>query len=99
MEAIEDSTPDTRLDTDEAIEAEADEAIEAEADDAMLDEADETADELLEEDTARQERSKTGLPSDPTIPKLGLGVVGVASCKVYHQVLTFPNRGQPTSSQ
>jgi hypothetical protein len=69
LDAIEDSTLDTRLD--------AEDATELAADDAML-EADETAEELLE-DTALQERSKTGLPSEPTIPKLGLGRVGVAS--------------------
>ena len=33
---------------------------------------------------------------DPTIPKLGLGVVGAASCNVYHQVFTLPNSEQPT---
>ena len=33
---------------------------------------------------------------DATMPKLGLGVVGAASCKVYHQVLTVPNKEHPT---
>ncbi len=36
---------------------------------------------------------------EPTIPKLGLGVVGAASCTVYHQVLTLPNSEHPTWSQ
>lgn len=36
---------------------------------------------------------------EPTIPKLGLGVVGAASCSVYHQVLTLPNNEHPTWSQ
>jgi hypothetical protein len=35
----------------------------------------------------------------PTIPKLGSGVVGSASWRVYHQVLVLPNRAHPTSSQ
>ena len=33
---------------------------------------------------------------EPTIPKLGLGVPGAASCSVYHQVLTLPNKEHPT---
>ncbi len=33
---------------------------------------------------------------EPTIPKLGLGVVGAASCSVYHQVLTLPKSEHPT---
>lgn len=35
----------------------------------------------------------------PTIPKLGAGVVGAASCSVYHQTFVLPKSGQPTSSQ
>lgn len=33
------------------------------------------------------------------IPKLGLGVVGLVSWRVYHQVLVLPKSGHPTSSQ
>ena len=33
---------------------------------------------------------------EPRTPKLGLGVVGAASCSVYHQVLTLPKREHPT---
>lgn len=39
------------------------------------------------------------LKLEPTMPKLGLGVVGAASCSVYHQVLTLPNNEHPTWSQ
>jgi len=51
--------------------------------------------------TPTQERLNSGVVVrvDPIIPKLGLGVAGSASCIVYHQVLVFPNRGQPTWSQ
>jgi hypothetical protein len=54
-----------------------------------------------EEEEAEQDRSKRGvvLRVLPTIPKLGLGVTGLASCRMYHQVLVLPNRGHPTSSQ
>lgn len=54
-----------------------------------------------EEEEAEQERSKRGvvLRVLPTIPKLGLGVTGSASWRMYHQVLVLPNRGHPTSSQ
>jgi hypothetical protein len=34
-----------------------------------------------------------------TRPKLGSGVVGSASWRVYHQVLVLPNKAHPTSSQ
>lgn len=57
---------------------------------------------LLElEDTALQERSNRGvvLRVLPTMPKLGFGVTGAASWRVYHQVLIFPKLGQPTASQ
>lgn len=60
--------------------------------------ADEAADEL---DTLLQDRSYKGVVVKvlPTIPKLGAGVVGAESWRVYHQTLVFPNRGQPASSQ
>lgn len=47
-----------------------------------------------------QERSNGSmLGPEPTIAKLGLGVVGVASLSVNHQVLTLTNCRQPASSQ
>jgi hypothetical protein len=54
-----------------------------------------------EEETSLQERSNNGvvLKVEPTIPKLGEGVVGSASWRVNHQVLTLPRRGHATSSQ
>lgn len=36
---------------------------------------------------------------EPTMPKLGLGVTGSASCRVNHHVLILPNDAQATSSQ
>lgn len=53
------------------------------------------------DEDALQERSKSGAEPkvDPTMPKLGEGVSGAASCKVYHQVLVDPKREHPTSSQ
>lgn len=54
-----------------------------------------------EDADALQERSKSGveLRVDPTTPKLGEGVSGAASCKVYHQVFVDPKSEHPTSSQ
>jgi len=77
-----------------------DEEVDAEA---TIEEVGATAEDsaLLELETAAQERSYKGvvLKLLPTIPKLGLGVTGLESCWVNHQVLTFPKRGHPTSSQ
>lgn len=39
------------------------------------------------------------LRSEPTMPKDGLGVVGSASCSVYHHVLVLPSTAQATSCQ
>lgn len=70
LDATEDAALDAELATEEA-------ALEA----AVLEAAEEV---LEEEEAASQERSKTGAPpSDPTIPKDGLGTVGVASWRVY----------------
>lgn len=60
--------------------------------------------ELLElEETLEQERSNSGveLKGVPeAIPKLGLGEALLSvSSRVYHQVLTTPKLGHPTSSQ
>lgn len=59
--------------------------------------------EVLElEETAEQDRSKSGVSLKvlPTIPKLGLGVTGAASWRVNHHVLTLPKRvAHPTASQ
>lgn len=52
--------------------------------------------------TAGQVKLKRGvvLSSLPTIPKLGLGAVGAASWRMYHQVLTLSKSSpQPTWSQ
>jgi len=59
---------------------------------------DEEEDEVDEEVTLEQERSKRGvvLMLAPTVPKLG---EDPASSRVYQKMLTFPNRGHPTSSQ
>lgn len=64
-------------------------------------EADADADEEGEESEALQERSYRGVVDKvlPTIPKLGEGVSGAASWRVYQKTLVFPKRGQPTSSQ
>lgn len=64
-------------------------------------EADTDADEEAAKSDALQERSYRGLVDkvSPTIPKLGEGVTGAASCKVYQKTLVFPNKGQPTWSQ
>ena len=62
-------------------------------------------DEALLEDKlvlAEQLRSYSGvlLRVEPTTPKLGLGVVGAASCSVYHHVLYLPKSSlHPTWSQ
>jgi len=84
--------------------AEAEDEDEDEVDaEATIEEVEATAEDsaLLELETAAQERSYKGvvLKLLPTIPKLGLGVTGLESCWVNHQVLTFPKRGHPTSSQ
>jgi len=70
--------------------------------------------ELVEDDsklagsvTLEHERSYSGCVLNvlslvllPTRPKLGSGVVGAASWRTYHQVLTLPNAdAHPTSSQ
>lgn len=56
-----------------------------------------------EDETAGQVRLNSGAWSTdptPTRPKLGLGRVGTASCRMYQNVLTLPNKKlQPTSSQ
>lgn len=64
-------------------------------------EADMDFDEEDDESDALQERSYRGVVDSlsPTIPKLGEGVSGAASWRVYQKTLVFPNRGQPTSSQ
>lgn len=56
-------------------------------------------DEELEEEL--QERSYKGVVVKvlPTIPKLGDGVSGAASWRVYHQTFVSSKRGHPTSSQ
>lgn len=57
----------------------------------------------LEDDADEElhERSYSGVMDRelPTIPKLGDGVSGAASWRVYHQTLVAPNRGHPASSQ
>lgn len=61
----------------------------------------EDAEREEELDTLGHVKSKSGvvLSVDPTIPK-GSGIgLGAVSCRVYHQVLMFPKREQPTSSQ
>jgi len=75
-------------------------AVELEAAAEVEDDPDEAEDEELEE-TSLQERSKRGvvLRVEPTIPRLGEGVVASASWRVNHQVLTLPRRGHATSSQ
>ena len=66
------------------------------ADVAGVEDEDEDEDALAE-----QVRSKSGvvLKVAPTIPKLGLGVVGAASWSVYHHVLYLPKMAHPTWSQ
>ena len=51
--------------------------------------------------TAGQVRLYRGvvLRVDPTSPKLGLGVTGAASCRVYQNVLILPNTVHATWSQ
>jgi len=67
---------------------------------AEVDEDDDDEEEV-EESLIEQLKSYRGVvvKEEPTIPKLGLGVTGAASWSVYHQILVFPKRGQPTSSQ
>lgn len=50
---------------------------------------------------AGQVRLKSGVvvSFEPMIPKLGLGVVGSESCRVYQNVLRTPKIAHPTSSQ
>lgn len=62
----------------------------------------ETGVELEVVEAAGQLRSYKGVVLNvvPTIPKLGFGVVGYASCRVNQKVLTLPKSlPQPTSSQ
>jgi len=68
-------------------------AVEADDDPVAVEEGD----TLEERTTPSHERSYKGvvlrllsLALVPTTPKLGFGVVGEASCKTYHQVLTTP---------
>lgn len=73
----------------------------AEADFDAEAEVEEGVDDLEDDDTSLQDKSNNGLvlKVDPTIPKLGEGIVGSESWRVNHHVLTFPKRGHPTSSQ
>lgn len=62
----------------------------------VLDDEDEDDDEALLHDKSN---SGAELKSLPIRPNDGAGVVGAASCIVYHHVFVLPNREQPTSSQ
>jgi len=78
------------------------EAIEVVAEVAVaVDDLDDDELLLMTAPAAGQVRSYKGvvLSVDPTSPKLGLGVVGAASCKVYQNVLILPSTVQATWSQ
>lgn len=68
---------------------------------AVLVEEAEAEDDEVPELALSHDKSYRGLlvRVEPMTPKLGLGVVGDESWKVYHQTLVLPNMGQPTSSQ
>lgn len=91
--------------TDDAVDADADAdaAAEAEAEEfrpAVVEAIAEEV-ELLDDPGAGQVRSYSGVVVrvEPIRPKLGLGVLGAASCRVYQKVLILPRTEQATSSQ
>lgn len=89
-----DAEPEAEADREPDEEAEAEAEAEAVEDGLALE---------LEGETSEQERSKRGvlLRGVPgAMPKLGLGEALLSvSSRVYHQVLTTPNLGHPTSCQ
>ena len=66
-----------------------------------IDDADDEELLLMAAPTAGQVRLYRGvvLRVDPTSPKLGLGVLGAASCRVYQNVFILPSTVQATWSQ
>lgn len=88
---------------DDAVDADADAVAEAEAEEfrpAVVEAIAEEV-ELLDDPGAGQVRSYSGVVVrvEPIRPKLGLGVLGAASCRVYQKVLILPRTEQATSSQ